>query len=433
MPIASAVGFYSIELLQPFAMVRFSVAFLPFTVYHRENRLYHLYYPSEAGRRQKEMTDETLNQNYIEVDKNMIIETSFPEAAEAVLRSVREDPFDLYNFCDPRNEPVFRRLPAEVAEAAGSKKLPRLARETGGGRVRFSTDSEYILLKARMPVVGRNSHYSLAASAGFDLYEDSDDGSRYVNTFMPPYQMLDGYEQIIRLTSRKLRYFTIHFPVHSVVSELYIGLQPDAVLGHGKAYIGDKPIIVYGSSIVHGTAASRPGNVYSNILCRRLNRNVVNLGFSGGARAEDIVMRYLAGLDMSLFVYDYDHNAPAPEYLRKTHKAGFDIIRAAQPELPIILLSRPNAATNPYQAQERKEIIADTWRAATAAGDKNVWFIDGGSFFRGKWEYDCTVDGKHPNDLGFMLMADGIETFIRRALNDSIDQTQACKCQQDIK
>lgn len=363
------------------------------------------------------MAEEVKKSEYIEVDKNMIIETSFPDVTDVQFHSVREKPFELYNFFEPETESIFRRLPPDVA-AATSDKVARLSRETAGGRVRFSTDSQYVLLKAVEPVVGRNSHITLASSAGFDLYEDTDADSRYVKMFMPPYKMENGYEQIIRFPDRKLRYFTINFPVHSVVSELYIGLNGDAVLGEGKKYRGSKPVVVYGSSIVHGTAATRPGLIYTNILSRYLNMDVVNLGFSGNAKAEPAIMEYMAGLDMSVFVYDYDHNAPNADFLWATHKPGFDIIRAAQPDLPIILISRPNVATNPGQAQERKDAIIATYNAAREAGDRHVYYIDGETFFLGKYENECTMDGVHPNDLGFTLMADKIEAIVRQALRE---------------
>lgn len=146
--------------------------------------------------------------------------------------------------------------------------------------------------------------------------------------------------------------------------------------------------------------------------------DVVNLGFSGNAKAEPAIMNYIAGLDMSVFVYDYDHNAPNADFLRETHKPGFDIVRSAQPDLPIILITRPNVATNPGQATLRKNVVIDTYRAARAAGDKNVYYIDGETFFLGKFENECTVDGVHPNDMGFTFMADAIEAVIRRALRN---------------
>ncbi len=358
---------------------------------------------------------EVKKEQYIEVDKNLEIETSFPET-DVRFHSVRQAPFELYNFYDPQGQSIFRRLPEDVA-AATSEGVFKLCRESAGGRVRFSTDSQYILIKAVMPIVGRNSHMTLAMSAGFDLYEDYPNGeSRYHRVFMPPYGMDGGYEQIIRFASRKKRYFTINFPIHSVVSELYVGLNEDAFLGEGLKYRSELPIIVYGSSIVHGTAATRPGLVYTNILSRYLNLNVVNLGFSGKALAEPAIIDYIASRDMLLFVLDYDHNAPNPDYLRSTHFSAYKKVRDAHPDIPIIMITRPNVATNGATAMERKEIVIDTYRAARDAGDERVRYIDGESFFLGKHENECTMDGVHPNDLGFTLMADGIESEIRRAL-----------------
>ncbi len=351
---------------------------------------------------------------YVEVDKNMIIETEFPDTEDVKFYNVRNSPFELYNLYGDQSE-IFRRLPAEVAEAT-SAGVNKLAKESAGVRVRFSTDSSYILIKAKMPIIGRNSHMTLLMSAGFDLYEDTPTGSRYVKAFMPPYKMEEGYEQIIRFGSRKLRYFTINFPIHSVVSDLFVGIQGDAVLGAGKPYRNKKPIIIYGSSIVHGTAATRPGLVYPAMLCRKLDMDVINLGFSGNAKAELPIMNYLASLDMSMFVYDYDHNAPNVDYLRETHKRGFDIIRAAHPDIPIIMITRPNVATNPGSAEDRKKVIIDTYRAALDSGDTNVYYIDGETFFLGMEENDCVVDGVHPNDMGFYLMAEGICQTIRQAI-----------------
>ena len=88
-------------------------------------------------------------------------------------------------------------------------------------------------------------------------------------------------------------------------------------------------------------------------------------------------------------------------------------------DMPIIMVTRPNVATNGASAMERKDVVIDTYRAARDAGDSNVYYVDGESFFLGKYENECTMDGVHPNDLGFTLMAEGIESEIRRALRVS--------------
>lgn len=354
-------------------------------------------------------------EEYVEVDKNMVIETQIGEP-DIKFFDVRKPPFELYGFYDPLGQPYFRRLPEDVAEAT-SPGVAKLCREAAGGRVRFTTDSSYIAIKVEMGPYARSAHTTLCNGAGFDLYEDTETDSRFIKPFLPPYNFDRDYEQIIKLQGgRKKRSFTINFPVHGLVKRLYIGLQEDSVLEAGKKYRDAAPIVFYGSSIVHGTAASRPGLTYEGIVSRRLNMDYVNLGFSGQAKGEAVLVEYMAGLNMSLFVCDYDHNAPTVEFLRDTHRRVYDIFRAKQPETPYIMISRPNIATNPVDFAERRDVVIDTYRYARSLGDRNVYYIDGESFFLGKYENECTMDSVHPNDLGFTLMADGIESEIRRAM-----------------
>lgn len=363
---------------------------------------------------------ETVAQKYVEQDNNLIVETEFPDAADAVFYDVRKEPFELYNFYNPKTQPVFIRYPSEIMDKVGSEKAKHMSMESTGGKIRFSTDSKYILLRAKEKSVARIPHATLAMTAGFDLFEDNDNESRFIRVFTPPYDITDEYTQIIRFSTRKLRYFTVNFPVRSIVSDVFIGVQKDALLGEGKKYPNEKPIVIYGSSIVHGTAASRPGQTYPNMLSRFLNMNVLNMGLSGSALAEIPIMEYLATLDMSVFIYDYDHNAPTVDYLRQTHKRGYEIIRKAKPDVPIIMVSRPDVSTalDKEDVQERKEVIINTYRYAKSKGDKHVYFIDGESFFRGKHENECSMEGVHPNDIGFMFIADSMEAAVKTALSE---------------
>lgn len=105
----------------------------------------------------------------------------------------------------------------------------------------------------------------------------------------------------------------------------------------------------------------------------------------------------------SLFVMDYDYNAPSVEYLSMTHRRMFEKIRAAQPALPIILLSRPKYILT-EEDDKRRDIIYDTYKKAKESGDSNVYFIDGRKLM--EWAGDNgTVDGTHPTDSGFLSMA----------------------------
>jgi hypothetical protein len=131
------------------------------------------------------------------------------------------------------------------------------------------------------------------------------------------------------------------------------------------------------------------------------------LGFSGSARGELEIADFIRELDISLFVYDYDHNAPDVEHLRKTHEPFFKRIREKKPDLPIIMMTRPYANYGPDE-QARKEVVYQTYQNAIKNGDENVYFIDGSTLIPEDINNDAKVDGSHPTDLGFYFMSLGI-------------------------
>ena len=249
---------------------------------------------------------------------------------------------------------------------------------------------------------------AMTGARGFDVYADND----YVKTFIPPFDMKDGYESIIDFETNKLKEITINFPLYSNVKEVYIGLQKNSVLKEATPYKNAKPIVFYGSSITQGGCASRSGMSYQAIVSRRFNCDFVNLGFSGNARAEDEIAEYIKNLDMSLFVYDYDYNAPTVEHLERTHEKMFKAIRNKNPELPIIIMSRPRFNLTDEEEQ-RLAIIETTYTNAISSGDENVYFINGKTL-TSLCGNEGTVDGCHPTDFGFASMAKALGDVIEK-------------------
>ena len=340
------------------------------------------------------------------------------EADGARFFDVRRAPFDVYGLYDYKNEPNFKRMPDSIGTSVNDG-VTRLYTNTAGGRVRFCTDSPYIIVRTKMPSITHFSHMPLTGSSGFDLYiDDAKTGeSTYYRTFIPPYNMKDGYESKLELPKGEMRYFTIHFPLYNDVSELYIGLEDGSSVGGGLRYRDAKPVVYYGSSITQGGCSSRPGNAYTNHLSRMFNVDHINLGFSGNGKAEQNMCDYLATLDMSVFVMDYDHNAPNAQYLNSTHYNLYETVRKSQPDLPIIMISAPDIAFNHVRFDDRREVVRASYNRALANGDKNVYFIEGESFFASDEAWDkCAVDGCHPNDLGFYRMAFGIAPVLKKAL-----------------
>ena len=117
---------------------------------------------------------------------------------------------------------------------------------------------------------------------------------------------------------------------------------------------------------------------------------------------------------IDIFVYDYDFNATNEKYLADTHERMFKIIREKHPTLPVVMLSRTSVA-NPAATVLRREIIYKTYLNARAAGDENVYFIDGQSIFP-DFADAATVEGIHANDLGQAFIGVAIAKVLREII-----------------
>ena len=111
---------------------------------------------------------------------------------------------------------------------------------------------------------------------------------------------------------------------------------------------------------------------------------------------------------MSAFVFDYDHNAPTVKHLQDTHERMFLKFREKHPETPVLMLSRPYGKMT-ADVKARQDVVRATYENAKARGDENVWLVLGSEYFSEGLASDFSVDGTHPNDLGFKFMADAMK------------------------
>lgn len=339
------------------------------------------------------------------------------------IHNVRNKPFKIYGLYHPWESGVFKRVPLEVAKKT-SRGVERLCTNTAGARVRFKTDSPYIAVGAVYPPMEFLAPNSTALSATgaycFDLYADG----KFCDVLLP--NVIEQRESIVNFVisggkyescydfrETKFREITLNFPSFVDISDVYIGLKEDAVIEASNDYFHKKPVVFYGSSITNGACASRPGNTYENILSRRMNMDYLNLGFSGSAKAEKEIIDYIANLDMSVFVFDYDHNAPSPEFLEETHYPALERFRKLQPHTPIIMLSRPNQSTGLKDISHRLDVIRKSYEKMLAAGDENIYFINGQDIYNSYDSEAFTIDGVHPTDFGFYCIADAIEKVLK--------------------
>ena len=340
------------------------------------------------------------------VDKNFKVETQINKA-DITFFNACSAPFQICGLIHENGK--FRRMPEGVAKEVNDGVFG-LHTQTAGGRLRFKTDSAYVAIHAKMSNLSKMPHMAFSGAIGFDLYVKK----KHVGTYMPPTNIENGYENVIEFGVKKMREITINFPLYSGVEELYVGLQEGCKVLAPAPFKMEKPIVYYGSSITQGGCASRPGTCYQGFVHRAIDADYINLGFSGSARAEKTISDYVCGLDMSVFVYDYDHNAPTVAHLAETHERMFLEVRERHKDLPIIIMSRPKYALTDAE-KERLAIIKRTYENAVARGDRNVYFIDGATLM-GVAKGEGTVDGCHPTDFGFYSMAQPLIKLLKRIL-----------------
>lgn len=333
---------------------------------------------------------------------------------------VLSEPFKIYGVTPPNDEcEYYIRMPQEIADTV-NENVSHLCKNPSGARLRFKTTSKRILLKYSGTVYDGNMHLAFTGSSCFDLYV----GDQYIKPFMPdvPLKVIgtdsqpEYLESMLHIQGDGLKDITINFPLYNCVKELYIALEEDAKIQAPDEYLPIKPIVIYGSSITQGGCACHAGNSYANIISRRLNCDILNLGFSAGCHAEPQMADYISSLDMSMLVYDYDHNAPTTQELIDNHERFFKIFRKSHPDTPVLIISSVERTFGEKVTAERRAVIKRTYDNAVAAGDKNVYFIDGQSVFADVGYEYCTVDALHPNDLGFWCMANSIGSEIKKIL-----------------
>lgn len=341
-------------------------------------------------------------------DKNLSVDnTSFDETL--CVYDVTKEPFTLYGNCKTAKN-IFARMNEKAAENISPAVSNRGARSTGV-RLRFKTNSKRLGIKVNLSMALHFPSQTAISAKGFDIYADG----KYVNSIFPDDNEKKAYEQIITLGNGEQKDVTVYFPYNAVVENLWLALDKEASVCPGEKYADIPPIVFYGSSITHGFCVSRPGLAFTAAISRNLNLDYVNLGFSGAARGELSMAEYLAFLDKSLIVCEYDHNEPTAEDLAKRHLPFYKKIRENDKETPILFISKPDEQ-DPEKAHERMEIIKRTYMYALESGDKNVYFIDGLSIFPDDIRYDCTIDSIHPNDLGAYMIAQKLTSELKKFL-----------------
>ncbi len=314
----------------------------------------------------------------------------------------------------------FERLPPR-AQSVVPDVIWDLSRSSAGLCLHFATDSQRIHARYDLlhPTISM-PHMPATSHSGLDLYgADTDGRMRWVGAAQPTGQHVDAVLADGLAPGR--RDYTLYLPLYNSPEILHIGVDAGAVL-KPQPRRTEKPILFYGTSIMHGASASRTGMGIPAILGRRLRRPFINLAFSGNGRMEPAVADLLAELDPCLFVVDCLPNMTAAEITERTVPL-VERIRQDRPQTPILLVEdRTYGNTRFFPAKMERHrssraALRAAWHELTAQGSGNLHYLDGDGLLPDDGE--ATVDSSHPTDLGMVAYADAYEAAIRPILHQN--------------
>lgn len=322
--------------------------------------------------------------------------------------------FEISGFPDiEANKNYYRMLESDSSKYPSG--VAGNSQKSAGGRIRFRTNSKSMTINVTLISTMDIPHMTVTGARGIDIYTGTGSAKKYLKTIVPK-NGASRYSETINLSGNATDY-TLVLPLYAGIGTLQIALDKDAKIGAPTPYKYEAPVVFYGSSITHGCSASRPGTSFTDVVTRMLDANLVNLGFNGSAKGEQVVAEYIAKLEMSAFVLDYDYNATSVDELKNTHYNFYKTVRDAHPDLPIIIMTKCNVEiSNSDVNAQRRAVIKSTYDKAVSEGDKNVYFIDGQYVYPAIARELCTVDGAHPTDLGMYCISQALYPVLKDVL-----------------
>ena len=315
----------------------------------------------------------------------------------------------------------YDRLPAK-AEGVVPDAVWSLSQQSAGLCVRFATDSSSIA--ARWTLRSANlamPHMPATGVSGLDLYTRDDRGAwRWIGNGRPSAQTNEA--KLIGDVPEGEHEYLLYLPLYNGIEKLEIGVAPGATLAKGPAYPADraKPIAIYGTSIVQGGCASRPGMAHTNIVGRMLDRPVINLGFSGNGKMELELADLLAEIDAAAYVLDCAPNMNA-DLISERDVPFVHRLREKRPDTPIVLVENivyqrawfGDGAKAGYE--DKNAALKAAYETLVRDGVVGIHYVPCDDLLG--HDSEATVDGTHPTDLGFLRMAEVLAPILRSALD----------------
>lgn len=320
----------------------------------------------------------------------------------------------------------YDRLPAR-AEKTVRNEVWELSQNSAGLSLRFRSNANEIIVKYVVSEELQFPHMPATGVSGVDLYAKNSDGKwlwcagrfSFGDTIVYRYKGMlskDEYENPFD--------YTLYLPLYNSVKWLEINV-PDSSLFTPLPARKEKPILVYGTSIAQGGCATRPGLAWTNILGRKLDRPVINLGFSGNGRLEKELIDLITEVDAKLYVLDCLPNL-SPENIGELKKKIVESVKelkSKRPDIPVLLTDHDgytDEEINPASKEETRilnTVQKQEFDSLATAGTKDIYLLTKNEIGQ---NIETMVDGTHPNDIGMMRYANAYEKKIRAIIHEPL-------------
>ena len=319
----------------------------------------------------------------------------------------------------------YRRLPQRL-KGVSRDPVWSLGCNSAGLYIRFRTNSSAVYARWESEGPFNMNHMTMTGIRGLDLYVLEDGEWNFLGSGRPR-STSDAYTQakIISHMKTEMREYMLYLSLYDGVKSLAIGVDDSAQLLQPEALTPStgNPVVFYGTSILQGGCANRPGMAFTNIIARRLDRETINLGFSGNAFLDTEIAELMAGVENpAVYVFDYVPNA-SPEKIKEKGEAFFRIIRDAHPDVPIIFVEDPIFPHSRLDQEMNEEVRTKNeqqkalYERLKKAGEKKIFYLPAEGMIGD--DYEATVDGCHFTDLGMMRYTEHIMPVLKKALRAS--------------
>ena len=310
----------------------------------------------------------------------------------------------------------FRRLPDSAKELV-TPNVWRLSTYSTGLSVYFKTTSASLSIHWKLKEILKIGSATATSANGMDLYICEKGKWRFV-TSCSSFELENNIEVMAFLDNSPKKY-CLNLPLFSEPEFIRIGIDQGSQIKKLVPFSA-KPILFYGTSIVHGSAASRPGMTYPAQICRALGVPQMNLGFSGNGKMEMVIAHLLAEQNPSLYVIDPLPNM-GPDLVKENAYPFLKYLLEKKKGVPILMVSCIPYCSYGYirsttkTFNESNPLFKAVFEKLKSEGYSNLHYYSADKILGD--DFDGTIDGTHPNDLGFYRITQNLIPVIKELCN----------------